>query len=314
MNTGRAPRHCTLYGVASLRAMSAASASLVTRSWSRAASLSIENVHSYGYETNGRRSCRSAATHPPSGSADCRASRIAASATVVSTTSPASVNRSSRPLAANASQSVAPSAVRPRTIVAVQQEHPAVRIAERPPVGGGAATRRWARRAQSRGTASPCASTPCPSRRRRRRRRPGPGEAGRQSRDRDTRARHSRLFTSFRSASDSSTLKADCASGDEQSRLDSVNAAEEEACRGPRSSVKHRLNGGFPKGATVESDPSRSSSRAPARFARSRAASKGSLTRSTPGRRPEAGSVRECRAVGLSGRAAGPPSWRAPAG
>ena len=38
------------------------------------------------------------------------------SATVVSTTSPASVNRSSRPLAANASQSVAPSAVRPRTM------------------------------------------------------------------------------------------------------------------------------------------------------------------------------------------------------
>ncbi len=46
MNTGRVPRHCTLYGDASLSARSSRSARRQRSSCSSAASLSIENGHS----------------------------------------------------------------------------------------------------------------------------------------------------------------------------------------------------------------------------------------------------------------------------
>ena len=48
MNTGAAPRHCTLYGEASFSVRSARSARRLRSSCSSAASLSIENGHSYG--------------------------------------------------------------------------------------------------------------------------------------------------------------------------------------------------------------------------------------------------------------------------
>ena len=117
MKIGRDPRHWTLYGVASLSARPAPSASRVTCSCSSAASRSIENVHSYGYETNGTRSCRRAVTHSEVGSVARTASSSGGAAIVVSTTSPDSTRRASSPLSSNADQSAAPSAESARTIV-----------------------------------------------------------------------------------------------------------------------------------------------------------------------------------------------------
>src|SRR5918999_1408510 len=58
MKTGSAPRHCTLYGEESLRIMSSVRQASSSSSWRSAASRSIAKGHSYGYETNGMRSCR----------------------------------------------------------------------------------------------------------------------------------------------------------------------------------------------------------------------------------------------------------------
>ena len=62
------------------------------------------------------RSCRSAVTQPPSGSAERTASSSAGEAVVVSTTSPDSTSRASKPLSSNADQSAAPSSESARTI------------------------------------------------------------------------------------------------------------------------------------------------------------------------------------------------------
>ena len=171
MNTGRAPRHWTLYGVASLSARSAASASRVRRSWSSAASLSIENVHSYGYETNGSRSCLSAATHPPSGStsAECLERLVRASG-LHEFAAFASASRADHSRRTRSSRRGPP----PSVHAACHRRHgtPDRR-------GLGTSRRRvrayWFRwcRAQYRGTASPAASRAVRKRRRWRRRRPG---------------------------------------------------------------------------------------------------------------------------------------------
>src|SRR3954447_23437752 len=65
MNVGWAPRNCTLYGVESLRIRSLASEASIRSSVSRAASLSSENAHSYGYEMNGMLSWRRTPAHLP---------------------------------------------------------------------------------------------------------------------------------------------------------------------------------------------------------------------------------------------------------
>ena len=64
MNTGFAPRHWTLYDDESFSIRSSSSARRSSSSWRSAASRSIANVHSYGYETNGIRSCSSTAAAP----------------------------------------------------------------------------------------------------------------------------------------------------------------------------------------------------------------------------------------------------------
>src|SRR3954462_12453923 len=58
MNTGFAPRPWPLYGELSLRIRPSSRAFASRSSCSSAASRSIPNVHSYGYETNGTRSWR----------------------------------------------------------------------------------------------------------------------------------------------------------------------------------------------------------------------------------------------------------------
>ena len=69
MKTGLVPTNCTLYDEASLVISFSASAPRVSASWSSAASRSISNGHSYGYDSTSMRSWRSTAAHSP-GSVD----------------------------------------------------------------------------------------------------------------------------------------------------------------------------------------------------------------------------------------------------
>src|SRR5215203_3416970 len=69
MKTARAPSHCTLYGVASFRISPSSSASRSRSSCRSAARRSSANGHSYGYDTNGIRSCRRSAAHGSGASA-----------------------------------------------------------------------------------------------------------------------------------------------------------------------------------------------------------------------------------------------------
>src|SRR3954447_5180862 len=100
MKTARAPSHWTLYGVESFRTSPSESASSSRSSCSSAARRSSVNGHSYGYETNGMRSCRSSAAHGAGASATSSVATIRGS--------PAS------PLAASARHSSAASALNPR--------------------------------------------------------------------------------------------------------------------------------------------------------------------------------------------------------
>ena len=63
MKTGSAPRHCRLYAEPSLVVKPSPSAAFRISRCSRAASRSMLNDHSYGWETNGMRSWRSTAAH-----------------------------------------------------------------------------------------------------------------------------------------------------------------------------------------------------------------------------------------------------------
>ena len=65
MNTGLVPTNCTLYDEASFVIRPSASAPRVSASCRRAASRSISNGHSYGYERTSMRSWRSAAAQSP---------------------------------------------------------------------------------------------------------------------------------------------------------------------------------------------------------------------------------------------------------
>ena len=69
MKTGLVPTNCTLYADASLVISFSASAPRVSASCRSAASRSISNGHSYGYDSTSMRSCRSTAAHSP-GSVD----------------------------------------------------------------------------------------------------------------------------------------------------------------------------------------------------------------------------------------------------
>src|SRR3954452_6427290 len=100
MKTARAPSHCTLYGVASLRVRPSSSASRSRSSCRSAERRSSVNGHSYGEETNGIRSCRSSAAHGSGASATSSVATIRGA--------PA------RPLAARARHSSAASALNPR--------------------------------------------------------------------------------------------------------------------------------------------------------------------------------------------------------
>ena len=72
--TGCEPRHWTLYGDASFSMRSSASAAGVKLELEERGVPSIENGHSYGYETNGTRSWLSAAAHSPAASTRRRSS------------------------------------------------------------------------------------------------------------------------------------------------------------------------------------------------------------------------------------------------
>ncbi len=65
MKTGLVPTNCTLYAEASLVISFSASAARVSASCRSAASRSISNGHSYGYDSTSMRSCRSTAAHSP---------------------------------------------------------------------------------------------------------------------------------------------------------------------------------------------------------------------------------------------------------
>ena len=69
MKTGLVPTNWTLYDEASLVISLSANASRVSRSCSRAASRSISNDHSYGYESTSMRSWRRTAGQSPGRSA-----------------------------------------------------------------------------------------------------------------------------------------------------------------------------------------------------------------------------------------------------
>ena len=82
MNTGRDPTNCTLNAEASFTMILSARAWRDRSSWSRAASRSISNDHSYGYVSVAIRSWRSTASQSPGTGAS--------SARSVPTTSPRS--------------------------------------------------------------------------------------------------------------------------------------------------------------------------------------------------------------------------------
>ena len=79
MNTGTAPRNCTLYALASRNVKPRFNARRCSSSVSNAASFSCPKDHSYGYEMNGKRSGHStacafavAASSMPTGSCPTR--------------------------------------------------------------------------------------------------------------------------------------------------------------------------------------------------------------------------------------------------
>ena len=121
MKTGFAPRHWTLYDDESLRIRSSSSARRSSSSWSSAASRSIANVHSYGYETNGTRSCSRTAAAPSS-------RRV--SATEVPTSLPSATRRAKSCEPASACQSAQPVLRKRAQDAAVVVEDAAVPVAE----------------------------------------------------------------------------------------------------------------------------------------------------------------------------------------